>query len=370
MQNHQPVISKIELKNFKCHSSFCEDFNNLTILAGENSAGKSSIIQSLLLFDTATHSAEDSVFTLNVRGINLGNASGIITESSGSDKTEITLHINNQPNHLQLAVAEDNDVSFKVSRNHTKEKLHNLFYINAERLGPRAVNSISSQNPFDVGTHGENAVYIVNQLDSIIKKLDFVYKEGKDKWQHFSEITKFSAIVEECLQRIIPGTKLRVKTNAEQGTSAIRYSNGYGADVIPTATGFGITYVLPIIVQSLVSLLFSDAVLIVENPEAHLHPYSQSQLGRFLAEISALGTQLIIETHSEHIINGCRLRLAETEQFDIARIIFFSRNNDTPENKYDVIKIDRAGELSAWPKGFFDQSEHDLLEVIKNKCKL
>ena len=94
MQHYQPPIGKIELKNFKCHLSFCEELNCLTILAGENSAGKSSVIQSVLLFDSATQSTDGSVFTLNVRGINLGNASGMITESSGSDKTDIILQIN------------------------------------------------------------------------------------------------------------------------------------------------------------------------------------------------------------------------------------------------------------------------------------
>lgn len=369
MQHYQPPIGKIELKNFKCHLSFCEELNCLTILAGENSAGKSSVIQSVLLFDSATQSTDGSVFTLNVRGINLGNASGMITESSGSDKTDIILQINGQPNHIQLFVADDNDVSFQISKSEEAALFKNLFYINAERMGPRAVNSISSSNPFDVGTHGENTVYVVNQLDSIAKKLDFSYKQEKEKWKRFSESARFSAVVEDCLQRIIPGTKLNVRTNAEQGTSVIRYSNIYGVEVIPTATGFGITYVLPIIVQALVSLLFPASVLVIENPEAHLHPYSQSHLGRFLAEISSLGTQTIIETHSEHIINGCRLKLAETEQSDIATIIFFSKDPQTLDNKYDVIKIDKAGELSSWPRGFFDQNERDLIEVIRNKCK-
>ena len=244
-----------------------------------------------------------------------------------------------------------------------------MFYINAERLGPRAYNSISSSNPFSVDTHGENTVYVINQLDSILKKPEYSENEGKKNWAHFSEGSRFSAIVEECLQTIIPGTKLNVKTDPEQGTSAIRYTNGFGVDVIPTATGFGISYVLPVIVQALVSLLFPDSVLVVENPEAHLYPYSQSQLGRFLAKISSFGAQTIIETHSEHIINGCRLELAKLNRSDDASIIFFCRDIETLESSHILIKIDEAGEPSVWPKGFFDQSENDLFEVVKNKCK-
>ncbi len=71
---------------------------------------------------------------------------------------------------------------------------------------------------------------------------------------------------------------------------------------LPTATGFGITYVLPIIVQALVASTLENSVLIVENPEAHLHPLSQSSLGKFLALVAWSGVQVLVETHSEHII--------------------------------------------------------------------
>lgn len=369
MPNNRPVIQRIELKNFKCHSFFKEDLTNLTILAGENSAGKSSIIQALLMYNAAVKSYDNSVFTLNVCGINLGNAAGIITESSGSDYIDITLKTKDGPGFLRLSAAEDNDVSFKVTEMDEEVRYFRLYYINAERLGPRAYNNIDSPNPFYVGTHGENTVYIINQLDSIVRKPEFKYIKRTALWKRFSDDSRFYAVVEDCLQRIIPGTKLKVKTNPEQGTSAIRYSNGYGVDVIPTATGFGITYVLPIIVQALISLLYPNSVLIVENPEAHLHPYSQSQMGRFLADISRCGVQVIIETHSEHIINGCRLKLAELNRSDTGSILFFNRDRQTLENQHTLIRIDSAGELSAWPEGFFDQSENDLYEVVKNKCR-
>ena len=370
MRDNQPIIRTIDLKNYKCHSHFYEELNTLTILAGENSAGKSSVIQSLLLYDAAMRSSDGTVFTLDVGGINLGKASGMITESSGSEHTEITLGMNESENRFQLSVADSNDISFKISdKSIDKEDHFKMFYVNAERLGPRAYNNISSSDPFYVGTHGENTLYVINQLDILMKKPEYSENEGKKKWESFSEGSRFSAIVEECLQTIIPGTKLNVTTDPEQGTSSVRFTNGSGISVIPTATGFGITYVLPVIVQALASLLFTDSLLIIENPEAHLHPYSQSQLGRFLAKISSFGAQTIIETHSEHIINGCRLELAKLNQSDIANIIFFSRNIETSESSHTLIKIDESGELSVWPKGFFDQSEKDLFEVVKNKCR-
>lgn len=370
MWDNQPIIKSIELKNFKCHSSFKEDLNSLTILAGENSAGKSSVIQSILLFDAVNKSIDDTIFTLNVHGLNLGIASGIVSENEGSNDTDITLGIRDDQNHIKLSTDDIDDVSFKIVNKGTSKIIYNLFYINAERLGPKAYNDISSSNSIDVGTHGENTIYVIDQISKLIRT-EYKDNDALSYWKELTDekLSAFPAIVEHCLMQIIPGTQLKIKTDPEQGTAAIRFSNGIGNEIIPTATGFGITYVLPIIVQSLVSLLFPNTVLIVENPEAHLHPYSQSQLGHFLAKIASYGTQVIIETHSEHIINGCRLELASLKKNDIASIIFFNRNLETLECNHTLISIDQSGELSSWPVGFFDQSERDLLEVIKNKCK-
>lgn len=65
-----------------------------------------------------------------------------------------------------------------------------------------------------------------------------------------------------------------------------------------------------------------NALIIIENPEAHLHPYSQSMLGKFLALIAENGVQIVIETHSEHIIDGCRIEMANTGHNEEMGIIF------------------------------------------------
>ncbi len=120
--------------------------------------------------------------------------------------------------------------------------------------------------------------------------------------------------------------------------------------------------------QSLVSAIdYMDTVLIIENPEAHLHPYSQSMVGRFLARIASLGVQVIVETHSEHFVNGCRIELAKMNETSQGQIIFFDRNKADQGSNHTIITIDETGELSSWPQGFFDQNEQDLLEIMRNK---
>ena len=182
-----------------------------------------------------------------------------------------------------------------------------------------------------------------------------------------AKIKRFSANVEEWLGIIVPDTKISTKVNVSQGIASVEYNTGgdfFGA----TATGFGVTYVLPIIVQALIATTKKNALIIIENPEAHLHPYSQSMLGKFLALIAENGVQIVIETHSEHIIDGCRIEMANTGHNEEMGIIFFSRSGGRYE--HENITVNDVGELSSWPAKFFDQSMEDLRELLKIKlCK-
>jgi predicted ATPase len=106
--------------------------------------------------------------------------------------------------------------------------------------------------------------------------------------------------------------------------------------------------------------------LIVENPEAHLHPAGQSRLGRFLARIAGSGSQVVIETHSDHVINGVRLAVADDRVInaDDAFVHFFTGGADGTAIQ---IELTAHGGLTAWPPGFFDQIERDLGELSRAK---
>ena len=73
--------------------------------------------------------------------------------------------------------------------------------------------------------------------------------------------------------------------------------------------GFGISYALPIVVAALRAA--AGGLLLVENPEAHLHPAGQSRIGGFLARVAADGVQVFVETHSDHVLNGIRVAVAD-----------------------------------------------------------
>jgi predicted ATPase len=130
----------------------------------------------------------------------------------------------------------------------------------------------------------------------------------------------------------------------------------------PANVGFGISYALPIVVAGLTSA--EDGILVVENPESHLHPGGQSAIGRFLARIAGGGTQVVVETHSDHVLNGIRVAAARDKVIAPNNLIiqYFSGAPDVAS-----LGIDESGSISEWPPGFFDQAEEDLTALARAK---
>jgi len=108
-----------------------------------------------------------------------------------------------------------------------------------------------------------------------------------------------------------PGISLEVQNypGIQKASVAYEYDTGpekrFTSLLRPTNVGFGITYAFPIVVAVL-SAKTGDTLL-VENPEAHLHPGGQFKIGRMLALTAAGGVQVFVETHSEHVLNGARI---------------------------------------------------------------
>jgi predicted ATPase len=125
--------------------------------------------------------------------------------------------------------------------------------------------------------------------------------------------------------------------------------------------GFGVTYTLPVILAGLTA--GKDGILIVENPEAHLHPAGQSQMGYFLASIASAGVQVMVETHSDHVLNGIRRAIGEHRILseDQAIIHFFDVDGAPPKS----LRFTETGGIASWPRGFFDQYQLDVAALTR-----
>ena len=108
-------------------------------------------------------------------------------------------------------------------------------------------------------------------------------------------------------------------------------------------------------------------VLLLENPEAHLHPRGQACLGRLMAKAASSGVQIVVETHSDHVLNGVRVAIHEREAApEQVRIHFFERppRSGVPESVVISPNIDSDGRIDKWPQGFFDEWDTALDKLL------
>ncbi|MCP4135717.1 MAG: DUF3696 domain-containing protein [bacterium] len=171
------------------------------------------------------------------------------------------------------------------------------------------------------------------------------------------------------LGEISPGTKLVIEDI--KGIDSLRLgiqfetNTGFTNEFAPVNVGFGILYVLPVIV----SLLKAEpgSIILMENPESHLHPKGQTAVGRLMALAAQNGVQIFCESHSDHIINGIRVAVKEKMlDNDNLAIYYFDRNINDDEHKTRVTEVfsDHKGELSDYPDGLLDEWDTLLMKLI------
>ena len=130
----------------------------------------------------------------------------------------------------------------------------------------------------------------------------------------------------------------------------------------PSHAGFGIGQVFPVVVTAM--SVQRDDMFLIENPELGLHPAGQALMGVFLEEVAGLGVQVILETHSDHALNGVRraVKSKAVRPDDVA--IYFPRPRQDAEREgvaqVQTLFIDGYGNLDDWPDGFFDQFDKDM----------
>lgn len=233
-------------------------------------------------------------------------------------------------------------------------------YLCAERLGPRDVLSVSAEPPDDlgIGVRGQHTAQVLALREMRLVRNRVSVRESLRHPD--TDIALVRNQAEAWASEIIRPIRISADWAPGIAASTIRFEEPieragiYGEQIRPANTGFGVSYGLPIIVAGL--LTEPGDVLIVENPEAHLHPAGQSRMGRFLARLAGSGVQVVVETHSDHVLNGARLAIAEESALAASNAVahYFDRGGSVP------ISLTSRGEVTHWPDGFFDQLEDDL----------
>lgn len=361
------MIERLVIHGFKRFKAARLDFARLTVLTGLNGTGKSTALQSLLLCRQIVEGPAAPVVQLNgPYGLALGEANDVFHPEA----TEIMLTVRDEGDDYRFVFAAPEDRALHLQIRHVPAGFPAILsgqgmafsYLNAERLGPRDLLDVTAEEPsrVGIGVRGEYTAQVLALRETEVVNAALHHPSTSEH-----RVTTLRTQVESWASEIIRPIRITAQWPPGITASVIRFQDpGLMTEQIrPANVGFGFSYALPVIVAAL--LLPSDGILIVENPEAHLHPAGQSRLGRFLARVAGSGGQVVVETHSDHVLNGIRLAVVEDRVLaaEHAIVHFFGEDADAATR----INLTARGGMSAWPAGFFDQIERDLGELSRAK---
>ncbi len=236
-----------------------------------------------------------------------------------------------------------NDLRLEMSR-----LLESIHYVGPLREHPHRLYQWSGETPIHVGSRGERAV------EAILAAGDRRFNLGGRKRYKTLDI-----VVAERLQkmglihefRVVPVARGRkeyeVRVRTKEGAS----------EVLLTDVGFGVSQVLPVIVECF--YVPRRSIVIFEQPEIHLHPRVQAELADvFIDAIRARedgvprDVQFIIESHSEHFLRRLQRRIAE-ESLNPEDAALYFVDQQAGEASIHTLEVDKYGRIDNWPDGFF-----------------
>lgn len=383
------MISKIFIQNFKSLENVTIECSNLNVLTGLNGMGKSSVIQSLLLLRQSYERGflQNEGLTLNGELVMIGTVKDALYEFTSKEEINFSLDFtvdDDTVNKDWFFIREVNDPDSKEEeKKYSRSDFmpfsgkipldidffslfsHNSFkYLNADRW----VKNEYETSDFNVvrnrylGKHGEYTAHYLNHFGSTPIHKDLLFDD--------TFINELEIQVCAWLSIISPGTKVTTETINGSDSIKLRYifegEKESTSEIKPMNVGFGLTYVLPVLVALLSAK--KDDTLIIENPESHIHPKGQSAIGNLIAKVAQLGVQIFVETHSDHIINGILVASKNFEKNSIGIDCNLIRMMHCEKVQFATqikeIKILAGGKISDQPEDFFDQSDKDLKYLL------
>ena len=367
------MMTQLSLKNFKSHRTTTLCLSNLNLLTGMNGTGKSSVFQALLLLRQSYLKNNLLAKGIDLNGVlcDIGIAKDVLYQYASNALIEIGFSIDDQKNyHWQFESQEPSATFMRLLNSQVNIDNINLFgnnfqYLSAARLAP--------QKSYLKDTYQVEVLRQISYqkgLGEFVAHFLHYYAHEKIAFPNLKHpLSNSEELLDQTnawLQEIMPNVKVIISENIGINAFEINYQFSSTQAFKAENIGFGISYVLPIIVVILSAK--PDSLILIENPEAHLHPKAQSKLAELMALAAQNGVQILIETHSDHIVNGTLVAVikSETQQGinpDKVKINYFRSDNQHATSVINLPVL-KGGKIKNPPAGFFDQIETDLESLM------
>ena len=365
----------------------------VTLLVGKNSSGKSSITKLLaILAKSFSGTLKRSAMTLETDGVSLGVSYQSLCHNGNS-------------NGLALGVTYGNEVSLDIELiASAKDEIQILQYAVTEKgktsaiklaedrmnyvcdaTGKHYSNSdfsgfIHKQFLADLGIQTEwgfNVDYIGPLRCEPVRNYYYIGGDLSDKIGPKGDNAYQLLCADEVLARKVSrwfeanfdGCRLRVEPGSEKGSYLIQMQKSDNEDywVNIADEGMGMSQVLPIVTRCLYPV--PDSIVVVEQPELHLHPAAHAELAHLFTQTCKSNRQsYVIETHSVNILLGLRDAVVDPDiDFTADDVIIYFIDEDEDGAYLKEIFIEEDGTLTDWPQGVFNES-YDLLKGIMEKA--
>jgi predicted ATPase len=383
------MIKEITLNNYKCFNKEIFQLSDINLFFGLNGRGKSSVLQTVLLMSQSvnkSNSLKELFISSNflklgefddIRNSNLNNNSIKFEFKTDVDKMDSfgfeyvknpnfpekgllnEFELNGQKSSEELISDSEITESKNKSINYKDDSrilniFKNVHYVSADRIGPRLyVDKFGVENLEKSDSRGLNSINILSSNNDFLNENLFI---GDIVPRNLTELCQM------WLSYIFDGANIEVNNKGENVLALKINPQNDGKLYKSVNVGFGYSYILSIVLTCL--LAKENDIVIFENPEAHLHPKAQSRLTHLFARLPQNKVQLFIESHSEHILNGLRVSIADKNCTINERSIctyFFGENF-----KIEKLIIDNKSFISNWPKDFFDQTDIDNSLIFKH----
>lgn len=343
------MITKIEIENFKCFKKEAIEIKPLTILTGTNSSGKSSLIQAILV--CGNHSTGSDM--LDYVG-SLGDFDDLKNRYVNPRKYLITITYDDG---ISDAIIGEKGVALSFPSENISYP-SKLTYLNSNRITINEINT--TNNTFNQERYfGIDGKFVANYYEK--------HKEEPINEYLIQDIRiakTLEAQVNYWLEKIT-SLEYQLQTKKVSSTMITASYKMDGLEFKPSNIGAGISYIATILIACLSAS--RESIIIIENPEIHLHPKSQAMIGEFLAFVASKGVQLIVETHNDHLINKIRYEVYKKHLKSKDVIIHYKASKINFEQIYikqDGFFKNKEGENS-FPTGFYDATIKEIFEINK-----